>query len=91
MVSYVLYKRNHKRFLDKELTAISESYLKLLNTKAISLLASNDLYVSQYVKLDFKKNDIEADRNVLGSGQLMLRFKRIKESLERTNILQPSS
>ena len=71
-------RENHKRFLDKELTAISESYLKLLNTKAISLLASNDLYVSQYVKLDFKKNDIEADRNVLGSGQLMLRFKKDK-------------
>ena len=71
-------RENHKRFLDKELTAISESYLKLLNTKAISLLASNDLYVTQYVKLDFKKNDIEADRNVLGSGQLMLRFKKDK-------------
>ena len=49
-------RENHKRFLDKELTAISESYLKLLNTKAISLLASNDLNVSQYVKLDFKNN-----------------------------------
>ncbi len=71
-------RENHKRFLDKELTAISEAYLKLLNTKAISLLASNDLYVTQYVKLDFKKNDIEADRNVLGSGQLMLRFKKEK-------------
>lgn len=71
-------RENHKRFLDKELTAISESYLKLLNTKAISLLASNDVYVTQYVKLDFKKNDIEADRNVLGSGQLMLRFKKDK-------------
>lgn len=71
-------RESHKRFLDKELTAISEAYLKLLNTKAISLLASNDLYVTQYVKLDFKKNDIEADRNVLGSGQLMLRFKKEK-------------
>ena len=71
-------RENHKRFLDKELTAISESYLKLLNTKAISLLASNDLYVTQYVKLDFKKSDIEADRNVLGTGQLMLRFKKEK-------------
>ncbi len=71
-------RENHKRFLDKELTAISEAYLKLLNTKAISLLASNDLYVTQYVKLDFKKNDVDADRNVLGSGQLMLRFKKEK-------------
>ena len=71
-------RENHKQFLDKELTAISEAYLKLLNTKAISLLASNDLYVTQYVKLDFKKNDVDADRNVLGSGQLMLRFKKEK-------------
>ena len=71
-------RENHKRFLDKELTANSESYLKLLNTKAISLLASNDVYVTQYVKLDLKKNDIGADRNVLGSGQLMLRFKKDK-------------
>lgn len=71
-------RENHKRFLNKELTAISESYLRLLNTKAISLLASNDVYVTQYVKLDFKKTDIEADRNVLGSGQLMLRFKKDK-------------
>ena len=71
-------RESHKRFLDKELTAISEAYLKLLNTKAISLLATNDLYVTQYVKLDFKKNDIEADRNVLGSGQLMLRLKKEK-------------
>ena len=71
-------RENHKRFLDKELIAISESYLNLLNTKAISLLASNDVYVTQYVKLDLKKNDIGADRNVLGSGQLMLRFKKDK-------------
>lgn len=71
-------REQHKRFLDKELTEISESYLKLLNTKAIALLASNEVYVTQYVKLNFKKNDIEADQNDLGSGQLMLRFKRDK-------------
>ena len=71
-------RENHKRFLDKELTAISETYLKLLNTKALSLLASNDVYVTQYVKLELKKDTLEADRNVLGSGQLMLRFKKDK-------------
>ena len=62
-------RENHKRFLDKELTAISESYLKLLNTKAISLLASNDVYVTQYVKLDLKKNDIGADNASLQKRQ----------------------
>ena len=74
-------REQHKRFLDKELTAISEAYLKLLNSKAISLLSSNEVYVTQYVKLDFKqpeKDDDNGDKNVLGSGQLMLRFKKDK-------------
>lgn len=73
-------REQHKRFLDKELTAISEAYLKLLKSKAISLLSSNEVYVTQYVKLDLKNtvNESESDRNVLGNGQLMLRFKKDK-------------
>ena len=73
-------REQHKRFLDKELTAISEAYLKLLNSKAISLLSSNEIYVTQYIKLDFKQpeDSSNADKNVLGSGQLMLRFKKDK-------------
>lgn len=59
-------RENHKRFLDKELTAISESYLKLLNTKAISLLASNDVYVTQYVKLDLKKKRYRSRQKCFG-------------------------
>ena len=72
-------REQHKRFLDKELVAISEEYLKKLNSKALALLADNELYVTQFIKLDLKKDDSnEADRNVLGSGQLMLRFKKDK-------------
>ena len=72
-------REQHKRFLDKELVAISEEYLKKLNSKALALLADNELYVSQFIKLDLKKDDSnDADRNVLGSGQLMLRFKKDK-------------
>ena len=73
-------REQHKRFLDKELTAISEAYLKLLNSKAISLLSGNEIYVTQYIKLDFKQPEdpSNADKNVLGSGQLMLRFKKDK-------------
>ena len=72
-------REQHKRFLDKELTAISEEYLKRLNSKAIALLSDNEVYVTQFVKLDFKKDESNnADRNVLGSGQLMLRFKKDK-------------
>ena len=73
-------REQHKRFLDKELTAISEAYLKLLNSKAISLLSNNELYVTQFIKLDIRQAEetSQADKNVLGTGQLMLRFKKDK-------------
>ena len=42
-------------------------------------MSDNELYVTQFVKLDLKKEDSNnADCNVLGSGQLMLRFKKDK-------------
>lgn len=72
-------REQHKRFLDKELIAISEAYLKLLNSKAIALLSSNELYVTQFVKLN--ENDtqtVNSDLNILGSSQLILRFKKDK-------------
>lgn len=72
-------REQHKRFLDKELTAISEEYLKKLNSKALALLAENEVYISQFVKLDFKKdNSNDLEHNVLGSGQMILRFKKDK-------------
>ena len=78
-------REQHKRFLDKELVAISEEYLKKLNSKALALLSDNELYVTQFVKLDLKKEDSNnADCNVLGSGQLMLRFK-IDKGIPRKN------
>lgn len=72
-------REQHKRFLDKELTAVSEEYLKKLNSKATALLSNNEIYVTQFVKLDLKNNpETDSARNVLGSGQLMLRFKKDK-------------
>lgn len=72
-------REKHKRFLDKELTAISEDYLKKLNTKATALLAANKVYVTQFVKLDLKENpDSDSPINVLGAGQLILRFRKDK-------------
>lgn len=72
-------REQHKRFLDKELTAISETYLKLLNSKASALLSNNEVYVTQFMKMNYKKDDSnDSDRNVLGSSQLMLRFKKDK-------------
>ena len=64
-------REQHKRFLDKELVAISEEYLKKLNSKAIALLTDNEVYVTQFVKLDLQMADSNnADRNVLGRNQL---------------------
>lgn len=72
-------REQHKRFLDKELMAISEKYLKLLNSEAIALLSNNEVYVTQFIKMRYKKEDLkESDCNVLGSSQLMLRFKKDK-------------
>lgn len=72
-------REKHKRFLDKELTAISEDFLKKLNTKATALLAANKVYVTTFAKLDWKENpDADSSINVLGAGQLKLRFRKDK-------------
>lgn len=70
-------REQHKRFLDKELTAISEEYLQKLNTKAVALLSRNEVYVTQFVKLNQNLN-IGSDSSVATkqSGQLILRFKK---------------
>lgn len=69
-------REQQKRFLDKELTAISESYLAQLNTKATALLANNEVYIAQYIKVDATKPGAASDG--VGTGQLMLRFKKDK-------------
>lgn len=61
-------REQHIRFLQKELNAISESYLRLIKSQAISLLESNLVYVTQFVKINITK-----DGN--GNGQLLLKFK----------------
>ena len=45
-------REQQKRFLDLELQAISEEYIKKLNTQSIILLDKNEIYVTQYVKID---------------------------------------
>lgn len=72
-------REQHKKFLDKELAVISEEYLKKLNSKALALLADNEVYVTQFVKLDFKTDKSNVlEHNVFGAGQIMLRFKKDK-------------
>lgn len=62
-------REQHKRFLDKELTAIGEEYLRKLQTKALALLSDNEVYVTQFVKLDFRETELESSKNnIIGSG-----------------------
>ena len=71
-------REQHKRFLEKELTAISEGYLNKLNSKAMALLADNEVYVAQFVKIDFKRESSQIGCSMSGTGQLILRFKKDK-------------
>lgn len=68
-------REQHKRFLDKELQQIGEDYLKTLKTEAIALMANNDVYVSQFVKVDLEiKTNEDGLESYEGSGQLLLKF-----------------
>lgn len=70
-------REQHKGFLDKELQAISENYIRVLNTKAIALLSENEIYVARFMKLDLEKDG--AQEGVYnGSGQVILKFKKDK-------------
>lgn len=75
-------REQHKRFLDRELQAISENYIRVLNTKATALLSENEIYVAQFMKVDFEKDAAHED-TYNGSGQVILKFKRTKVFLEK--------
>lgn len=70
-------REQHKRFLDKELQAISENYIRVLNTKATALLSENEVYVAQFMKVDLEKDAAQEDA-YKGSGQVVLKFKKDK-------------
>lgn len=70
-------REQHKRFLDKELQAISENYIRVLNTKATALLHENEIYVTQFIKIDIAK-DADGEDSYTGSGQVILKVKQDK-------------
>lgn len=55
-----------KKFLDEELSAISEKYIKLISKKAIALMESGEVFVSQYLKTDEQGCAILKMRNSRG-------------------------
>ena len=70
-------REQHKRFLDRELQAISENYIRVLNTKATALLSENEIFVAQFMKVDLEKDAAQED-TYNGSGQVILKFKKDK-------------
>ena len=70
-------REQQKRFLDLELQAISEEYIKKLNTQSIILLDKNEIYVTQYVKIDSAIYG-SAKGSGEGTGQIILKFKQDK-------------
>lgn len=70
-------REQHKGFLDKELQAISENYIRVLNTKTTALLSENEIYVAQFMKVDLEKDAAQEDI-YNGSGQVILKFKKDK-------------
>jgi len=60
-------REQHKHFLDLELKTIAEKYRDILNTKALVLRDSNDIYVTQFIKIANEETN---------GGQMLLRFKK---------------
>lgn len=79
-------REQHKRFLDRELQAISENYIRVLNTKATALLSENEIYVAQFMKVDLEKDTTQEDK-YNGSGQIILKFKKDKGIPRKMSIL----
>ena len=59
-------RKEQERFLDEELSAISEKYIQLIRKKAITLLDCGEVFVSQYIKTDEKGCAILKMRNSRG-------------------------
>ena len=59
-------REQQEKFLDEELSAISEKYIKLISKKAVALMESGEVFVSQYLKTDEKGCVILKMRNSRG-------------------------
>lgn len=72
-------REQHKRFLDLELQAIAEEYINKLKQDAIALLSENEIYVTQFAKIDIQEQTDDNDKPFLtGTGEIILKFKSEK-------------
>lgn len=59
-------REQQEKFLDEELSAISDKYIQLIRKKAIALMKSGEVFVSQYMKTDEQGCAILKMRNSRG-------------------------
>lgn len=59
-------RKQQEKFLDEELSAISNKYIQLISKNAITLMESGEVFVSQYMKTDEKGCAILKMRNARG-------------------------
>lgn len=59
-------REQQEKFLDEELSAISDKYIQLIRKKAIALMESGEVFVSQYLKTDEQGCAILKMRNSRG-------------------------
>ena len=59
-------REQQEKFLDEELSAISDKYIQLISKKALTLMDSGEVFVSQYMKTDDKGFVILKMRNSRG-------------------------
>lgn len=59
-------RKQQEKFLDEELTAISEKYIKKIQKTAIALMEEGEIFVSQFIKIDEKGCAILKMRNSRG-------------------------
>lgn len=56
----------HEKFLDEELSAISDKYIQIISKKASALMESGEVFVSQFLKIDEYGSAILKIRNSRG-------------------------
>lgn len=59
-------RKQQEKFLDEELSAISEKYIRTIRKTAIALMEEGEIFVSQFIKIDEKGTTILKMRNSRG-------------------------
>ena len=59
-------RKQQEKFLDEELSAISQKYIRTIQKSAIALMEEGEIFVSQFLKIDERGTTILKMRNSRG-------------------------